>query len=48
MGGHGLYVWSSYGLALAILLGNVVVPLWRRRRFLIAAHRRLRRNNADQ
>lgn len=48
MGGYGLYVWASYGLALAILLGNVLVPLWQWRRFMIAAQRRLRRNNADR
>ena len=48
MGGHSWYVWSSYGLALVILLGNVVVPLWQRRKFLTAVQRRLRRNNAER
>jgi heme exporter protein D len=30
MGGYGLYVWSAYGFAAAILLINVIVPLRRR------------------
>ncbi|MFP8965905.1 heme exporter protein CcmD [Pokkaliibacter sp. CJK22405] len=27
MGGHGLYVWLSYGIALAIMIFNVIVPV---------------------
>jgi heme exporter protein D len=27
MGGHGYYVWPSYGLALIVLLINIVRPL---------------------
>ncbi len=30
MGGYGLYVWSSYGFAAAVLVINVIVPLRRR------------------
>ena len=30
MGGYGLYVWSAYGFAAAVLVINVVVPLRRR------------------
>ena len=26
MGGHGLYVWSSFALGLLILIGNVLLP----------------------
>ena len=41
MGGYALYVWTSYGLALVVLIVNVVLPrrreqeflqMWRRRR----------------
>jgi heme exporter protein D len=39
MGGHGLYVWSSYFIALLIFAWNVVQPL-RRRRQVVAEHRR--------
>ncbi|MDH5189929.1 MAG: heme exporter protein CcmD [Gammaproteobacteria bacterium] len=27
MGGYGSYVWSSYGIALVVLVANVVIPL---------------------
>ncbi len=31
MGGYGLYVWSSYGLAALILILNLYLPLRRRK-----------------
>ncbi|MGA9031487.1 MAG: heme exporter protein CcmD [Sulfuricaulis sp.] len=31
MGGYGFYVWSSYGLALLVLLLNLYLPLRRRK-----------------
>jgi heme exporter protein D len=34
MGGHGAYVWGGYGLCLALLALNVVLPLLARRRYL--------------
>ncbi|TKR54302.1 heme exporter protein CcmD [Allopusillimonas ginsengisoli] len=34
MGGHGAYVWSAYGLCIAVLALNVVLPLLARRRYL--------------
>jgi len=34
MGGHGPYVWSCYGLTLAVLLFNGLAPGRRKRRFL--------------
>jgi heme exporter protein D len=36
MGGHGAYVWSAYGITLAVLVGNV---WWARRRHLNALER---------
>ncbi|BAV33217.1 hemagglutination activity protein [Sulfuricaulis limicola] len=38
MGGYGLYVWSSYGLAALILILNLYLPLRRRQ----AVRRQLR------
>jgi heme exporter protein D len=29
MGGYGFYIWTSYGLALAVLLGNFL-SAWKR------------------
>ena len=34
MGGYAIYVWSAYGLVLAVLVANVVGPLMRERRLL--------------
>lgn len=43
MGQHGLYVWSAFGLTLAVLILNVALPLLARRRYLQGEGRRLRR-----
>jgi len=43
MGGHGLYVWLSYGLGLAVILINLVLPRLQRNRLLAEQKRRLRR-----
>jgi len=43
MGNHGLYVWTSYGISLAILVLNVALPILARRRYLQDEARRLRR-----
>ena len=36
MGTHGLYVWLAYGLAMVLMIINVVMPLLTRRRALLA------------
>ncbi|SEI39708.1 heme exporter protein D [Azotobacter beijerinckii] len=46
MGNHGLYVWSAYGISLAVLILNVVGPLLARRRYLQEEARRLRREES--
>ncbi|MBO9356418.1 heme exporter protein CcmD [Bordetella petrii] len=46
MGSHGAYVWSAYGLSLALLAWNAVLPLLARRRYLKLQARRLRREAA--
>lgn len=43
MGNHGLYVWTSYGVSLAVLILNVALPLLARRRYLNDEARRMRR-----
>ncbi|NKQ11824.1 heme exporter protein CcmD [Pseudomonas sp. SST3] len=43
MGNHGLYVWTSYGISLAVLILNVALPTMARRRYLQDEARRLRR-----
>ena len=27
MGGYGFYVWTSYGIAMVVLLANIVAPI---------------------
>ena len=48
MGGHGLYVWLSYGLGVAVILINLVVPWLQRNRLLAEQKRRLRREEGVQ
>ncbi|UTW07340.1 heme exporter protein CcmD [Pseudomonas benzenivorans] len=43
MGSHGVYVWTCYGLSLAVLALNVALPILARRRYLQDEARRLRR-----
>lgn len=43
MGGHGLYVWLSYGLSVAVVLANVLVTRISRRRYLQTLADRARR-----
>ncbi|CAD5378675.1 Heme exporter protein D [Pseudomonas sp. OF001] len=45
MGKHGLYVWTSYGISLAVLALNVALPILARRRYLQDEARRLRRES---
>lgn len=48
MGKHGLYVWLSYGIALGIILYNVVAVTLNKRRFFNEAKRRLRRERENK
>ncbi len=43
MGGYAAYVWSSYAIALVVLLANVVAPIRQRRKLFTQLARRVRR-----
>jgi len=43
MGGHGLYVWLSYAIALTILILNIINPVMQKKKVLTDLARRLRR-----
>lgn len=43
MGGHGLYVWLSYGLGAVLIAANLILPKLSRNRLLAEQKRRLRR-----
>ena len=45
MGHHALYVWSAYGICVAVLILNVALPVLARRRYLQQEARRLRWEN---
>ncbi len=48
MGGYALYVWLSYGLALVILVVNIIIPMQRRKKHIAMIKRRLRRTPAEK
>jgi heme exporter protein D len=53
MQGHGVFVWSVYGVAFVVLLLLAINPLLKKRRFFIEQSMQLRReqkaaDNADQ
>ncbi len=43
MGGYAVYVWPSFGLALIVLVANIVAPMQQRKRTLTIIARKLRR-----
>jgi len=43
MGGHGLYVWLSYGLAAVIVAINFISPVLTRKKIIKDIERQLRR-----
>ena len=47
MGHHGPYVWSAYGISLAVIALNIVMPILARRRYLQEEARRLRRESSQ-
>ena len=47
MGGYAFYVWTSYGIALVVLVANAWIPMRQRRRLLADIARRLRRERRE-
>jgi len=43
MGGYGFYVWTSYGLALLVLLANLLSPILLKKKLLRELARREQR-----
>jgi len=43
MGGYGAYVWTSYGIALVVLLLNIILPARQHRKLLTDIARKARR-----
>jgi heme exporter protein D len=47
MGGYAFYIWTSYGLALIVLLANLIIPYNQERTILRTLARKLRRKERD-
>jgi heme exporter protein D len=43
MGGYGFYVWSSYGIALLVLVANLLSPILLKKKLLSELARREKR-----
>ena len=43
MGGYGFYVWTSYGIALLVLLANLLSPILLKKKLLSELARREQR-----
>jgi heme exporter protein D len=41
MGGYGVYVWSSYGICLIVLILNIIQPVMRERKTIRDLQKRL-------
>ncbi|WP_461536379.1 heme exporter protein CcmD [Spongorhabdus nitratireducens] len=46
MGGHGLYVWTSYAVAALVVIFNLVGPWREKRRIQASISRQMRRETA--
>lgn len=43
MGGYATYVWTSYGLALLLVVANIVSPIIERKRVIARVKRAIKR-----
>ena len=48
MGRHGFYVWTAYGVSLALIVANLVAMIHRRRQVRADIGRALRRERAAE
>ena len=48
MGGYAAFVWSSYGLALIMVLANIISPMIERKRVIARVKRAIRRDAASK
>ena len=48
MGGYAFYVWTSYAIALVLVILNIVAPILQRRRIVSRIKRALRREALER
>jgi heme exporter protein D len=47
MGGYAFYIWPAYGIALCILLANILVPYGRQKKLMREVKHRLESEKED-
>jgi heme exporter protein D len=47
MGGYAFFVWTSYALALIIVVGNIVSPIMQRKKAIKRIKRAMKRENIE-
>ena len=47
MGGYAFFVWTSYGLTFAVILANIVSPIWQRKKVIARIKRTIQREKID-
>lgn len=47
MGKHGPYVWSAYGIALVVVVANILAPVLRRKGLVDEIKRKAKREQAE-
>ena len=48
MGGYAFFVWTSYGIALLVVVLNIVMPVLHRRKVINRVKRAIRREQIQQ
>ena len=48
MGGYAFFVWTSYGIALAVVILNIVMPMVHRKKVIKQVRRAIRREQLQQ
>jgi heme exporter protein D len=48
MGGYAFFVWTSYGIALLVILLNIVMPVIERKKVISRVKRAIRREQLQQ
>ena len=47
MGGYAFFVWTSYGLTLAVVVANIISPILQRKKVIARIKRNIQRENID-
>ncbi len=44
MGGYAIFVWSSFGISILVLLLNIIIPIMRRKQLIREVSSQIKRN----